>query len=42
MTALADLTQIMCGGVLKHVRKDGKGHGRGDHLARAAAPEVER
>jgi serine/threonine protein kinase len=41
-TTLANLTQIMCVGVLKHVRKDTKGHGWGDHLAREAAPEVER
>ena len=41
-TTLANLTQIMCVGVLKHVRKDTKGHGWEDHLAREAAPEVER
>ena len=40
-TALAELTQIMCVSVLKHMHKDTKGHGRGDHLARGAAPEVE-
>jgi len=41
-TTLVNLTQIMCVGVLKHVRKDTKGHGWEDHLAREAAPEVER
>ena len=41
-TALVWLTQIMCVGVLKHVRKDTKGHGWEDHLAREAASEVER
>jgi hypothetical protein len=40
-TALAELTQIMCVSVVKHMHKDTKGHGRGDHLARGAAPEVE-
>ena len=41
-TALADLTQIMCLGVLKHVGKDTNGQSGGDHLARGAGPEVER
>jgi hypothetical protein len=38
---LAELTQIRCVGVLKHVRKDTKGHGRGDHRAGGAAPAVD-
>jgi hypothetical protein len=40
--ALADLTQIVCLGVLKHVGKDTNGQSGRDHLARGAAPEVER
>src|SRR5262245_12999937 len=40
--ALVMLTQIMCVGVLKHVRKDANGQGRRDHLAGRTAQALDR
>ena len=41
-TALVWLTQIMCVGVLKHVRKDTNGRSGRDHLTGGAAPTLDR
>ena len=41
-TALVWLTQIMCVGVLKHVRKDTNGQSGRDHLTGGAAPTLDR